>query len=347
MMSKSVFVSHAIKDAAIAAEIVELIEDGIGVPEAEIFCSSLDGYGIPTGKNFVTFMKEQMLQPKVVILLLTPAYFESKFCLSELGAAWVKSHYIFPILVPPLGYEDVRDVLLGTQVSRITDDIKFNELRDHLMKEVPLDAKSSTKWDVKRRAFLANIDPLVAMVSGPTMVPTEKLQVMEAKLAEAHSELDASEQEIADLKKQLADMEQLKDRQAVAELKASYRSTSDVHVTVQFDEKVEAVRTALGALRVYHEVKIFLMSDHYEKPYRVMGSDRDEFDEASRRGFLENGEFPQPNWESQKMRKLKDALREIDEFAAREADALQEAADAHTDLLIEPFTQDFWEAYYF
>ncbi|TAW15069.1 toll/interleukin-1 receptor domain-containing protein [Rhizobium ruizarguesonis] len=346
-MSRSVFVSHATKDAAIAAEIVELIEDGIGVPEAEIFCSSLDGYSIPTGKNFVTFMKEQMLEPKVVILLLTPAYFESKFCLSELGAAWVKSHYIFPILVPPLGYDDVKDVLLGTQVSRITDDIKFNELRDHLVKEVSLDAKSSTKWDVKRRAFLTKIDPLIARVLGPTMVPAENLKAMEDKLAEAHSELDESEQEIANLRKQLVDMEQLKDRQAVAELKASYRATSDIDVTVPFDEKVEAVRTALNALRVYHEVKIFLMSDHYEKPYRVMSGDRDEFDEASRRGFLENGEFPQPNWESQKMRKLKDALREIDEFAVREANALQDAADSHTDLLIEPFTQDFWEAYYF
>lgn len=345
-MSKSVFVSHATKDAAIAAEIVDLIEEGIGVPEAEIFCSSLDGYGIPTGKNFVTFMKDQMLDPKVVILLLTPAYFESKFCLSELGAAWVKSHYIFPILVPPLGYEDVRDVLLGTQVSRITDDIKFNELRDHMMKQVPLDAKSSTKWDTKRRAFLKNIDPLIAKVPGPTMVPTEKLQEMEAKLAEAHSELDANEQEIANLKKRLTDTELLKDRQAVAELKASCSRTNGGDVTASFDEKVEAVRGTLDALRVYNGVKLFLLSDHYERPYRVLSSDKDEFDEATRRGFIENGTFPQPIWTSQKMRRLKDALREMDEFAAREMDALQEASDTQDDLLIEPFTQDFWEAYY-
>jgi len=346
-MSKSVFVSHATKDADIAAEIVDLIEQGIGVPEAEIFCSSLHGYGIPTGKTFVTFMKEQMLEPKVVILLLTPSYFESKFCLSELGAAWVKSHFIFPILVPPLGYEDVRDVLLGTQVSRITDDIKYNELRDHLMREVALDAKSSTKWDIKRRAFLKNIEPLIARVSGPTTVPAEKVQELEVRLSEAHRELDTNEQEIASLKRQLSATELLKDRHAVSELKATYNGSDIKGVIARFNEHAEAVRTALQALRVYAEVKLFLMSDHYEKPYRVMSGDKDEFDEATRRGFVENGTFPQPIWTSQKMRRLKDALREMDDFAIREKEALEEIADVDEGVLIEPFSQDFWEMHYF
>ncbi len=117
-MSKSVFISHAVRDKALVKEIVDLIEDGMGVPEDEIFCSSLKGYGIPSGKNFVTYIKEQLIEPKVVVLVLTPAYFESRFCLSELGAAWVKSHEIFPILVPPLQYDDVKDVLLGRQLTQ-------------------------------------------------------------------------------------------------------------------------------------------------------------------------------------------------------------------------------------
>lgn len=346
-MSKSVFISHAVKDSNIAAEIIDLIEQGIGVPETEIFCSSVPGYGIPTGMTFVTYMKDQLLEPKVVILLLTPSYFESKFCLSELGAAWVKSHYIYPILVPPLGYDDVKDVLLGTQVSKITDDIKYNELRDHLIKEVSLEAKSSTKWDTKRRAFLKNIEPLIAKVAGPTTVPAQKVQELEAKLAEAHSELDANDQEIASLKRQLAATELLKDRHAVAELKVTYNGTNVKDVLARFNEHAEAIRSALGSLRVYDSVKLFLMSDHYEKPYRVMSSDKDEFDEAARRGFLENGTFPQPIWTSQKMRRLKDTLREMDEFATREREALEEIADVQDDLLIEPFSQDFWEAHFF
>jgi hypothetical protein len=60
-----VFISHAVKDRALVQEIVSLIEEGMGIPEEEIFCSSLNGYGIPNGKNFVTFIKEQLLDPKV------------------------------------------------------------------------------------------------------------------------------------------------------------------------------------------------------------------------------------------------------------------------------------------
>jgi hypothetical protein len=70
-------------------------------------------------------------------------------------------------------------------------------------------------------------------------------------------------------------------------------------------------------------------------------------DEAARRGFLENGTFPQPIWASQKMRRLKDALREMDGFAIREKEALGEIADLEEDVLIEPFSQDFWEMHYF
>lgn len=99
-MSKSVFVSHATKDKELVAAIVDLIEEGIGVPESEIFCSSLDGYGIPTGENFISYIKSEIQEPKVVVLLLTPSYFRSNFCLFEMGAAWVKTHKIFPILVP-------------------------------------------------------------------------------------------------------------------------------------------------------------------------------------------------------------------------------------------------------
>ena len=92
-MSKPVFVSHATIDRDLVAAIVDLIEDGIGVPESEIFCSSLDGYGIPTGENFINHVKAEIQEPKVVILVLTPSYFKSNFCLCEMGAAWVCSRF--------------------------------------------------------------------------------------------------------------------------------------------------------------------------------------------------------------------------------------------------------------
>jgi hypothetical protein len=54
-------------DKALAQELVDLIEEGIGVPEEEIFCPPLEGYGIPSGKKFITCIKEQLIEPKVVV----------------------------------------------------------------------------------------------------------------------------------------------------------------------------------------------------------------------------------------------------------------------------------------
>lgn len=347
-MSKSVFISHAVKDTKIAAEIVDLIEHGIGVPEAEIFCSSLDGYGIPTGKTFVMHMKEQMYEPKVVILLLTPSYFESKFCLSELGAAWVMSHHIFPILVPPLGYDDVKDVLLGTQVSKINDELKYNELRDHLTEVVILNKTSSTKWETKRRAFLKNIEPLIANIAGPTTVPAAKLQEMEAKLAEAQAELDAYEEQVSNLKKQLAETEKLKDKQAVAALQEEYSGSEDGRVEQTLSELAEEVRDALTVLK-YTSVKMFALSEHYGKPYSIdMYHDRSEFEEASRRGVFTTEPYNQAVWSSTKMLKLAKALERIDSFAQAESAALTKVAmEEDDDIPIDPSTQDFWEHHYY
>ncbi|WP_461256141.1 toll/interleukin-1 receptor domain-containing protein, partial [Treponema sp. R80B11-R83G3] len=96
--SKEIFISHSSKNKSIADKLVDLIETGIGVSSDNIFCSSLEGMGIPSGKNFINFIKEQITEPKIVILLLTQSYYKSIFCLCELGASWALSHNIIPII---------------------------------------------------------------------------------------------------------------------------------------------------------------------------------------------------------------------------------------------------------
>lgn len=160
-MSKSIFISHSVKDKLLAQELVMLIEEGIGVPESEIFCSSLEGYSIPTGKNFITHTKEQLSAPKLVVPILTDSYFGSDFCMSELGAAWIKSHEIFPVIVPPLEDDDVKGVLLGVRVSKVTDLIKYNELQETIRAKITIQPRSAAKWDMKRDAFLRAVNSIL------------------------------------------------------------------------------------------------------------------------------------------------------------------------------------------
>ena len=340
-MSKSVFISHAVRDKALAKEIVDLIEDGMGVPEDEIFCSSLDGYGIPSGQNFVTYIKSQLFQPKVVVLILTPAYFESKFCVSELGAAWIMSHEIFPILVPPLQYDDVKDVLLGIQVAKVDNDIKYNELLSALSAKLKFAPKSQTKWDTKRRSFLKAIEPLLKNVAGPSMVPAATIQAKDEQLAEARSELDASEEEIRELKERLTATEALKDKAAVAALKPS---KNDKHLSEQFNAMTDAIKEYKSVLRSRVVLK-FVLSDYYSKPYNIdWHSYKEEFEEAVRLEFLELEEGEKVIWSNKKMKALSKMLAALGEFVSENKNRLESSEGE--DVPLSPSAQDFWEYHY-
>ncbi len=80
-----IFISHASDDKELVDALADLIQLGIGVPPDRIFCTSLEGQGVPKGKNFIDFIKEEIQEPALVIVLLTPRYYESLFCVCELG----------------------------------------------------------------------------------------------------------------------------------------------------------------------------------------------------------------------------------------------------------------------
>jgi hypothetical protein len=340
-VSKSVFVSHAVKDKELAHEIVSLMEEGMGVPEGEIFCSSLQGYGIPSGQNFVTYIKKQMLEPKMVILLLTPAYFESKFCVSELGAAWIKSHSIFPIIVPPLTYGDVKDVLLGTQVAKIDDDIKYNELRESLVSSIGFNPKTITKWDVKRRAFLKAIKPMVKRTPGPSLVSSEELKKKDEQINEARTELDALESENRELRAQLKETEALKDKAAVKSVSKKYGRAD---VSRQFDELVRDVKKFRWDLKGSEMFK-YALADHYGKPYKINWyEDEEEFQLAVRHGLLDVEDGERILWSARPLKELSAKLGELETFVTEHAKTLEKSFD--DDVPLDPGIQGFWEYHY-
>ncbi len=126
-----IFISHAVADQALAKMLVDFLKEAIGVPEPAIFCSSVKGHHIPLGEDFNAYIKQQLQNPKLVILLMTPAYMESSFCLMELGAAWARNAASLAVVVPPISYHEVTKTLGLKQAWDITDKpglVDFREL---------------------------------------------------------------------------------------------------------------------------------------------------------------------------------------------------------------------------
>lgn len=104
---KKVFISHASKDISAVKHIVELLEL-IGFDKSNLFCSSIEPYGIPTDEDIYEYLKTQLREfDSHVIFVLSKNYYSSPACLNEMGAAWVLSCDQTVMLLPGFSFSDI------------------------------------------------------------------------------------------------------------------------------------------------------------------------------------------------------------------------------------------------
>lgn len=185
MPTKSIFISHATADKELADQLVSLIELGIGIPDKDVFCTSLEGLGIPSGVNFVDFIKAQLQESQTVLLLLTPHYYASEFCLCELGATWGMTHRTFPLLLPPLTYDDMKGVLLGTQALHLGTQKDLNQFQKEITELLGNHNKDFAIWEKQRDHFLQWIAEYIVNYQPPKKIgPAEHELWAEKQLGE-------------------------------------------------------------------------------------------------------------------------------------------------------------------
>ncbi len=137
-----VFVSHAKKDAEYAAKIKEALLSTDSLTKYDVFCSE-DNTSLASGSDYVEEIRQALNHAYCYLLLLSPAFMDSQFCLAELGAAWgqpgVHPHRIFALLTPGTR----ADILNGTplehlQTVKVEDAVSWcNQVFSYLRKEVP------------------------------------------------------------------------------------------------------------------------------------------------------------------------------------------------------------------
>lgn len=242
-MSRPVFISHAVANKELADKLVDLLETGVGIPDRDIFCSSLEGMGIPSGHNFVDFIRAQIREPRVVILLLSPQYFESQFCLCELGAAWVLTHQLIPLLVPPLEFSDVKAVLTGVQVLKINDGAALNQMQQDLIDGLSIRGKAFARWESKRKKFLKSIEGIEKSTPLGSTVSREEYEELRQKYEGAVSEIEDMEEDIEERGVLIDKLKSAKDSEDVKAIVAESLSERE-----RFDELVKRAKDALKPL---------------------------------------------------------------------------------------------------
>lgn len=223
---KRIFISHATKDKKLADSFVDFLVLALNIKNTDFFCTSLEGLGIKTGENFTDFIKNQLKECQIVISLLSPNYYESRFCLCELGASWILSRTHFPIIVPPLKFSDIEEVLKNIQMRMIDKESDLDELRDELAKNFKLKNVRSARWGSKKDQFLRKLPKILAKLPVPDVIPSEQHETLQNKYDDILQQMEILEEEKEQQREIIDELKSCKDQAEVRKIVKKY-STLD------------------------------------------------------------------------------------------------------------------------
>lgn len=183
MSSSRIFITHSSLDQELADSLVQALRLGANLGEQHIFCSSVEGLGIPTGEEFLQYIREQLEGTQLVIPLVTPAYLDSTFCSYELGAAWVRQVPLFPIAVPPVSRAGLPGPLGARQVA-VLNKAGLNECLKKVCAAVP-DSSMSPQWERYRDALLSQFQQMQERLTAVWAGTAVAVQRRKARTADA------------------------------------------------------------------------------------------------------------------------------------------------------------------
>lgn len=163
--SPMVFISHSSKDKEFVEAMVDLLES-IGLDQSNIFCSSVEGYGVKFGSNIFETLRNLYVEHDLYVLFVhSPRYYKSHVSLNEMGAAWVLRAQHRSFLTKDMTFEKMTGVINGQELSlKVDNDDAASiliEFKNSLIEFFGLKPVDEQKWARKSRLFLnavCNID---------------------------------------------------------------------------------------------------------------------------------------------------------------------------------------------
>lgn len=341
-MSKQIFVSHAVNDKPLADAFVDLLQTGLNLGYDEIFCSSLEGLGIPAGENFIEHIKNQIQSPKLVVAIISKNYLASQFCMCELGAAWAMSHNLLPLLVPPLKYSDVQGVLKASQIVRIDDENGLSQFANGIDDNIQEIKVNIPRWNVKSKKFVQNFPARLKECKAPSIIPTAEHDALKEELEKTKEALVESDDENERLTALVKDLEKCKDKLEVQVVRKKHSCEED-----EFDS---LAHTASKKLQELPRVVSLIICKSYGQgepvhidPFKDKDT-RDDADEAVGKQYLDGDE----NWYSlnkdhPKVKKVIKSIEQLSDFIEEASPEFIEAIEEKNEFPISLENREFWE----
>lgn len=339
---KSIFISHSTKDKEIVDAFIDLILHGaLSVPINKIFCVSTDGTKIESGADWRNSIKDSLLSAKINFLIITPNYKESEVCLNEMGAAWVTSAYVIPLIIDPINYKTVGIIQEPNQYEKLLVDASLDRIKDRVQEKLEISASliKSDRWSVKKIEFLTRIQ--IHLEANPFEIPMDRhtFNILKEERASLGSVIKNLIKEKAELENLIRELKKAKDRTEVAEIIKKRNPSTKFQ---EFIELCDVVKKRLRGNPTIINGIIFRSYSGKKVTINWEGNTK-EIDEALANDFID--EDLEIRWkETSEMMEIKDALDNVDIFLSKTLKSdFYESYEENFDVPLSLSNKLFWE----
>ena len=174
-----VFISHRGSQVDFVTALVNLLNN-CGFTRDDLFCSSVPGFNIDLDEDILETLRKKFVDYDIyVVYVFSTDFFDSAYCLNEMGAAWVLQVGYSIIVTHDMDESKIDGVVskTRTRVSFKDNDLqllnRMIQLRNKLLRFANLPEVDETDWNRYYRAFL---DQLKQIENKPTVNKAQESQ---------------------------------------------------------------------------------------------------------------------------------------------------------------------------
>ncbi len=173
MSAPKIFLSHAVRDKKLADAMRDLLVMGLNLRQSDIFYSSSLAAGIPIGADFNLYMQNQLKGAKLVVSLVTQGFYESAYCMCELGYQQsIHELDVYPIVFPPIPTSELGELVPDHELHSINNPKCLSGLADMAQKHIS--EFSMSGWHESHQRFKSEYQDIKHEIRRVRKVPISK-----------------------------------------------------------------------------------------------------------------------------------------------------------------------------